>query len=237
MPKRGRSGSYSNPIVITAKRARKAKSPARRRAISRSSGFLGLEKKFVDYEYDNAVSSSVAGSEADPTPALALNSITQGDGESQRDGRKASIKSIFIRGAIRRDGQSDVGAASMVRLILVHDRQTNGAQFNAEDVLDDPTNAGLDCYAQRNLQYSQRFRVLADKMITLPVTAGDAAACASTEVPFTIHKTLNMNTTYSGTTAVVGSITDHSLHLIAIRGGTGGDSCNLQYVSRVRFMG
>ncbi len=69
-PKKGRSvGKYS--------RRPKAPVPA----------MLGIEKKFLDMEYDAVITATLAGSEADPATLLGLTSIAQGDGESNRDGR------------------------------------------------------------------------------------------------------------------------------------------------------
>ncbi len=214
----------------------------------RTGGFLGIEKKFLDLEFDDTMVVTMAGSESDPpgtgaqTAPGGLSCIAQGDGESQRDGRQAVLKDILIRGVLRRVGGSDKGVPSFVRLILLQDTQTNGAQFNAEDVYVDPSNADLDALTYRNLQFASRFKILHDQVYSLPVTAsagnGTANDNADTLRNFTISKKLQIKVNYSGTTAVIANTTDNSLHLMAIAGpGALAGAVSLFYTSRLRFVG
>lgn len=204
----------------------------------RSGGYLGIESKFIDYEYDAAIASAVAGSEADPATVNTLNAIAQGDGESNRDGRKILVTGVTVRGSIRSDELDDsgtIGAGKKCRLVLLMDQQTNGAQFNAEDVLEDPTDTDLDVHAFRNLQFTSRFKVLHDKIYEInPTAAGGTGAVNDTgsrEKIFSIHRNLQMPVLFTGTTANVSTINTNSLHLIAICNG----GCTLRYLSRVRF--
>ena len=127
----------------------------------RTGGYRGLELKFADKEYDANIAVAVAGSEADPTQNC-LNGVAQGTTESQRIGRVQFVKSVYIKGHLffRDATGTGITADDYVRLFLVLDKQTNGAQMNAEDFLDDPTNAALDVDAMQNLQYSDRFQLL-----------------------------------------------------------------------------
>jgi len=212
-----------------------------RRRNVRTAGFLGIEKKFYDSELaGTAIAVGTAGSEVDPAGNLkCLNAITQGDGESSRDGRKCMLKSVQVRGNIYVTGladQADAASGLVVRVLMVHDKQTNGAQLNAEDVLKD---AGADINDMINMQYSRRFRILYDRTFSLrPVsTMTDGAATGSIayeQMPFKIFKSLNMPVNYTGTTEDIANITDNSLHMIAIAGGAG---ANITYTARVRFVG
>ncbi len=210
---------------------------------NRIGGFLGIEKKYIDYEYDAAISDTVAGSESDPASSvLAFNAIAQGDGQTQRDGRQVKNLSIHLQGNIIFAGVSGLTpkTSPFVRMLLVQDKQTNGAQFNAEDVLNDPGNLDLEVNAFRNLEYTKRFRVLKDIYVTRPaedsVWNGSAAVSGGAIVPFEMHcKLPNVATQFSGTTAVVTNIIDNSYHLIAL--GTAGIGATLRYISRVRFVG
>lgn len=201
----------------------------------------GVELKFVDYNYTATIVNTTAGAEADPGTALCLNAIAQGDGESQRDGRKAVIKSFEIRGFVNFTAQSDAAdpaGGQIVRLVLVQDRQTNAAQENSEDVLSD--SAGNDVNSMTNLQFEKRFRILRDVRISVePAVAftdgTNTGAVSGTTKSFHWKGRLNMPVNYSGTTAVIGSIVDNSLHIIAI--ASGGTAANLTYTSRVRFVG
>ena len=206
---------------------------------NRIGGFLGIEKKFIDYEYDAAVVDTVAGSEADPATALSLTATAQGDGESNRDGRKVRLVSVHMRGHIQFEAVADGTAAEYVRILVVHDKQTNGAQFNAEDVLKDPTNADLDTDAFRNLQYTQRFTVMKDFWVRSGnrTYAFDSNTPAGAAVPFKVNINLgNMPVTYTGSTAAIGSIADNSIHVMAIC-NEGSSNATLKYLSRCRFVG
>lgn len=228
----------SRALMIAARRTVPMANP-------RSGGYLGIENKFVDYEYDAAISQAVAGGEADPAAVLSLSAMAQGDGESQRDGRKCVLTSVQLSGyceltPIFSAVGSDVGLAATVRLVLVQDTQTNGAQLNAEDVIKAPTDTDLNPVGFRNLQFSKRFRVLADKTIHLePQTMRTETAVidqAGVRKGFKIYKKLQVPVDHSGTTAAVSTITDNSLHLIAFTGAN--DSpIRLRYQSRVRFQG
>jgi len=213
-----------------------------RRRNVRTAGFLGIEKKFYDTLYNQtAVATTAAGAEADPAGNLkCLNAITQGDGESSRDGRRCIIKSIQVKGFIDADVKSDladVSSGKKVRVLLVLDKQTNAAQLNSEDVLKDA--ATIDMTSLRNLQYSQRFKVLHDRVYTLTCGAAgtDGAntnSMAWNTAHFNIFKNVNIPVNYTGTTEDIANIVDNSLHIIAVASTTGTILC---YQSRVRFVG
>ncbi len=208
----------------------------------RIGGFLGIENKFIDHELGvTTLSGTWAGGELDEGTALSRSAIAQGDGESNRDGRKANLLSVHVKGFLRiisQEAAANPVFGGIVRLILVMDKQTNGAQLNAEDVV---TVTTQDINAWRNLQNSQRFRILKDQRIEMPVTNMSTFqvndfSTSQQEMPFEFHvvfkKPIVVN--HTGTTAVVASIADNSLHLIGI--STLGIH-QISYVSRVRFRG
>jgi len=149
---------------MSTKKASRKSAPKR----FRIGGYLGRELKFVDSEVSaDSLGKTVAGSEVDPAQD-SLNGVAQGDGGSNRDGRITFIHSLHIRGAIAFNHSQTFTTpttAGFVRLALVLDTQTNGAQLNAEDVFKDPTSTALDWCFLRNLQYTKRFRVL--KLLTV----------------------------------------------------------------------
>lgn len=211
---------------------------ARSRAVMnpRTGGFLGLEFKFVDYtNLGQAVTTTPAF--VDDGTALALNSIATGDTESARDGRKVTCRSVHVRGYLG-TGRQEAQVAPIddvcVRVLLVLDTQCNGAQGTATNVIP-------NFYGWRNLQFTTRYKVLKDKVFRLPATAGSSSAAANdfnapaVEVPFSFSKKLNFATKFSGTTAVVGSIVDNALHLIAVIDTGTNNTCTINYTSRVRF--
>lgn len=208
---------------------------------ARTGGFLGIETKFIDYEYNALVQQSLVGSLAVPATALALNAVAQGDGESDRDGRKCTTTALHMRGYVQIDKNAtgvDPLTAS-VRIVVVHDTQTNGGQLTETTVFKDPTGTALEPLVFRNLQYAKRFRILMDKSISLYHPSGGGSTMpvyAPARKHFTLNKTLNMPTIYKSNGAIIGNITDNSIQVLAFSGAT--DSpCTLRYISRVRFVG
>lgn len=211
-------------------------------------GYLGIEKKFQDGALaTTALSATWTGGEVDPATFLGFTSIAQGDGESQRDGRQCKITGIQITGQIF-NGSAESAAApvdgTFVRLILVHDTQTNGAQVNAEDVM--VTGVGADANGYRNLQYLKRFVVLKDKKFVLNrsnQTNEGAANLFAAPVQYTnfkmnvkFNKDGGLLVNYTGTTGVIANVTDNSVHLIACYGGAG-VAPYITYNYRTRFVG
>jgi len=234
--KRRMPGSFVYP---SAKRARMAR--LRRRNI-RTAGFLGIETKFYDTrKAPTAFVTTTAGAELDPAAnASCLNAITQGDGESARDGKKCVLKSVEIHGVVTgtlKQDQADSKLPIIARVLLVWDKQTNGAQLNSEDVLKD--DAGSDYLSMRNLQYSSRFRILWDRTFVLQnsqsMTDGaNTSSSVSQTRNFKIYKKLNIPVNFTGTTEDIANITDNSLHIIGVASIT---DASIEYYSRVRFVG
>lgn len=238
--KRARRGTEYNPIYV----GRVPKGGLN----ARTAGYLGIETKFIDYEYNAAVSKALAGAEADPAVG-ALNAIAQGDSENNRDGRKCTLVGLYIKGYIERDPVDQAGtiseltSAATCRLVVVQDTQSNGAQLNAEDVFEDPTDTALEPLVFRNLQYTKRFRILHDECIDLDITAIAANSAAGTPFiggadrkHFSVSKQITLNVLHSGTTADISNITDNSLHVLCFSGANDAD-CTLRYISRIRFRG
>lgn len=246
--KRKRGTSYSNPPRPAKRRKTMYKGTAPN---YRRNGFLGRELKFKDdYVTDTAILSTWTGAELDPTVSgsLCLNGVSQGDTENTRDGRQYIIKSIGIKGTVAADpAESQAAPASdfHVRLLLVHDKQTNAAQLNAEDVM--TVDANVETFGFRNLENVQRFDVLADKTILVPAGstsmnegAANLFANAGCKRKFkmfhTFEKGLKVNT--NGTGGTVSSITDNSLHLIGVCDAVGATTTpKIWYESRLRFYG
>ncbi len=246
MPKRSRETATA--FAPVAKRSRIYSSdqmrPPRRRRNLRTAGYLGIEKKFVDYEYGpTAITATVASSEADPTTALALNSIAQGDGENQRDGRRANVHSVFVHGIVKMLESSGAAftAPAVVKIAMVLDKQTNAAQLNAEDVFVDPTSTSHDAVTFRNLQFSKRFQILSTKQLTFnPSWNRDADDYGAANLPFDMSYNFKkgLPVEFVGTTAAIASIQNASIHVIAIASPVlAVAGFTLLYSSRVRFTG
>lgn len=207
----------------------------------RTGGYEGLEKKFIDYEYGpTAISAGVAGGEADPASG-SISAMARGDGQSDRDGRQCTLFSVHVSGRVILDADSAGGSnplSGTARIVLVLDTQTNASQLNAEDVFVDPSSASHDDLSFRNLQYQRRFRVLATETVNLRRDLGfDSTTNSSGQTyAFQMHKDFKngIRVDHNGTTADVATITDNSLHVLAMSNDQSGPM-TLTYYSRVRF--
>lgn len=246
MAKRVRTGG----VVITPVkrprqfRAQRGAAGARRRLNFRQAGFVGIERKFADFEaQDDAFATSWAPME-DGT-IKSISAVAVGNTESTRVGRVYHITSLHLRGSVETGGQeADTAPINdvMCRFVLVWDTQTNAAQLTATDVMD--AGQSEDHFAFRNLQNTKRFRILMDKVITVRMDnqtnegAVNSFASGQRQVHWKFNRTFKkpIKVICSGTSAVIGSITDNSIHMIGICSTTSA-SPKLNYQARIRFTG
>jgi len=235
----------SEPYVRKTKKFRKApyrgKNPMLRNI--RTGGFLGIEKKFVDYEVGaDAMTAVWASGEQNPTGIGCINAIAQGDGANQRDGRQVVVYSVQVKGYVMiatQEAQTAPLEDEIVRIALVWDTQANGVELSAENVFVTGGNDN-DVNSQRDLQYIKRFKVLKDITLNLRVRNVQLAAndfsWGTQRIPFNMtyrfKKPLKVN--FNGTTAVVGSIVDNAISVISCATSTNPE---MWYRSRVRFSG
>ncbi len=216
----------------------------------RTAGFLGIENKFYDTKLLSAALTNpadVTGGEHDPSATIALNTVTQGDGEQQRDGRQISMISLHIRGLItvaKQNTQTDLNEIEEVFIAIVLDTQTNAAQFNSENVYINKAASGiLATNLLRNLQFSKRFRILKIKKFMMgQVSATNVGAATTIEIAgtkraFKMDIKLNgLKVNYSGTTETIANIVDNSIHVLAFVDSTQRAPL-LHYNARLRFVG
>ncbi len=218
----------------------------------RIGGFLGIELKFYDQKLIQSALTAptdATGGEHDPSATIVLNTVTQGDGESQRDGRKITMRSIYIDGVIdcaKQAGQGSADNATGIFIALVLDTQTNGATISSEQVFLNPgANAITAATPFRNLQFTKRFKVLATRRFIMQdanianatsFSADNGIIAGGIQKRFKIFKKLVLETQYSGTTETVANITDNSLHVIAFCTDTG-MAPKISYSCRLRYVG
>lgn len=157
-----------------------------------------------------------------------LNSITQGDDATSRDGRKVSMVSSQMRYSINPSGAAAVG---LFRVIVFRDLQSNGVAPVAGDVLTVPGNF----QSPLTLDFKERFRVIHDNYSSLGKGdfdfAAGAAATVTTTIPgsyFYKFKDEDSQTEYGG----IGNIpTTNGLMMLVITE----KSNTLSYYHRLRF--
>lgn len=156
---------------------------ASQRGYQRTSGYYGRfrrrpsaagnELKFLDTPSTTTYSATTTLTPllADATGVLTTwDVIPEGTGPSERVGRKCTIKQIFVKGQCRLTGSSVLADTSdKVRIVMVLDKQHNGSASEATGSL---ILEGDSVNSFRNLEETGRFKVLADKVITLSKAAG-----------------------------------------------------------------
>lgn len=187
---------------------------------SRTGGFYGryagpgAELKFHDFTFSH-VNVSATG-----TITPTLNAIAQGTTESQRIGRKCTVKSIHTKFNIKiseEAGQSTPKDGDILRIILYVDKQCNGQTALVTDILE-----RTNYLSFRNLANSGRFNVLSDKMYTLNVNNltvfSGSGLYSSTEVlrPGSMSKVCTLPIEFSSTTGALSEIRSNNIGVLFI---------------------
>lgn len=227
----------------------------------RTSGFLGMEKKFRDQFFtSSAIGHTILGARENPDGGNdCLTGLPVGSGEQERDGRKATIKSVHLKGKLTMIsvGSSNPLANSFksyqVVMCAVLDTQTNGAAVNPTDVFQTVTPENTTMLNQnpyRNLANTGRFRILWKRVFTisptLVVTDDDAGVpqfvSLEKSYPFDINIPMNLDVTFKGDTAAISSVADNSVQFLCwsahfdAAAGIPAET-RLEYVARTRFEG
>lgn len=216
----------------------------------RTGGFRGMEVKYLDCAWNSlSINDSTDGSGGELHPSSgcisSLSVPEQGVGGQQRIGRKYVIRSVYLSGVVYYLGQAFAGYAQSypaVYFALVLDTQPNGAALQSEDVFVNPSTLELAMLPQplRNLQHSNRFRVLAHKTVRPQVYAfNDAAITASTNAQSEPQVSLSWKGRIvcecDGTAASVASAATNSIMLVAYSGGKVVGTPKFIGKSRMRF--
>lgn len=227
--------------------------PTRMPLNRRIGGYVGKELKWNDTVYTGNIVRTKTGAVAEDATAQSLTNISPGTGPTQRDGIKVMIKHIFIQGQIAFVGCLDQSAGPppaavadstvpSIKLWLVMDRQTNGAQMTSTEFLNQDHSNTYNSVTFRNLENSTRFKVLAEKTIMARSLPGHSAVTSGMIIPFKMKATnVDCYQRYIGTDGTVGSIADCSLHLLCMKSYYDSGSADLTsdatltYVARTRF--
>jgi len=174
-----------------------------------------------------------AGSGTFPTSGIValMNGVAQGTDYTQRIGRKILLKSWLFRVSVVPLPSTVSPVGDICRILLFYDCQTNGSAPNANDVLN-----SNDYNAPMNLNNRDRFKILADKYVTIGAssyTAGDLVAGSPTPKQIKIFKKFNMEQIFGGTGNTVGSINTGGLFVLFISLAA---KATYLYDSRVRFI-
>ncbi len=240
-----RAGSVSRRKALVG-----ARTASVRKAVAVLAQKLGVEKKFFDScGADVAIPSAtncVGGIIPSTSPAAdtCLNSVGIGTGDSERDGRKITMKSIQVDGYVRRAEQNLKSAfldAAEYTIALILNKQTNGAVTVTSDVFSNTAaSLAMAPHAMRNLKSVTKYDILWKRTFKEPIqtTGNDAAGTFSIKgwtVPFKFYIPLrDLEVCFSADSALLASITDNSLMMYAMASKTGLQVC---YNARLRYFG
>ncbi|AXH73549.1 MAG: coat protein [Doliovirus lythtis] len=184
---------------------------------------LGTELKFLD---TTATTNNVATTGV--IHNASLNLIPQGVTESQRVGRKCTIKSLHLRWTAQ---LNDTGTATStddgVRILVYLDKQCNGATATVTDILESASYLSFN-----NLSNKNRFRVLMDKTCDISATAAISATFGQKGMTYQWHWRGNMPIEFSSTTGAITEIRSNNIGVLLVS-----DNARINVVSncRVRF--
>lgn len=264
MPSGGRS--LRSAVLLRAKRAVTAQNRLvgrdlsmarlrpRRRRNQVTGGFLGTEVKYFDQSYPATLIAAPATPDntmlAVPAATNSLNCPSQGDGPTNRDGRKIRMRSIYIKGTLYRNAyedQIDPGSSIMAYVACVLDRQCNGAAISPSQVFYNPSaSATNNCALLRQLEYSDRYRILRDQIFNFDaktITSQGANLYSSTGLlrHFEWYIPCNILVEFNQlvpTASTVSSMVNNAVSVCAAAtAATGLASIYLTYNARVRFTG
>jgi len=162
-----------------------------------------------------------------------LNLIPQGVEESQRVGRKVTIKSIHVRWNVQSANAAWQG--SNLRILLVQDKQANGAAATYSGVGGVLETDSVTAF--RNLENSNRFIIHKDWFFPLIPAAGVTTSFNLTTRTIQWSKKCHIPIEFdpSAATGAIGTIRSNNLFLIA-RSSLDDDLITVSGVVRIRYV-
>ena len=171
-----------------------------------------------------------------------INGLEQGADVRQHLGRRSCIKGLHIRGFIQNVNASVAGVEQMLRLLVVYDRQPNGATPPIGEILQNTNVVGYTNMSFMNINNTKRFLVLGSKKwfqarnfgVNQPPFGILETTERMLEMTIPYRKIKNLVTEYTGgSTATVADITTGAIFLIAI--GAQNDGFRFVWNARYRF--
>jgi len=237
----GGKQTFANPSYVRSVNRKYAAKRASTRVVpgyTRRVGYYGryagaiAEKKFFDtdigFTFDKVLEVPTGGQ---------LTLIPQGDTQSTRDGRKATIESIQIRGNLQYAPATAATAATLVHLYVVLDTQCNGSAAANIDVFDSSAANDATSFAMLNLNNSGRFRILKHMRWEFNPPAGATGAYNNVIQQCEFFKKCSIPVDWSSTTGALTEIRSNNIFLMAGSAGTANDLVTFTGRARLRFRG
>lgn len=179
-----------------------------------------------------------------------LNGIQTGNGFFNRRGRKVTMKSLHLTGQLHYSGQDGVGTNEYLRIMVIYDREAQGAFPTSAQILANTDNTGTNVtnsLSNRNMTEAERFIVLRDIRIAIPQDANVATTSLFANIIDYNNMRINVDefidlksleTVYSASTnpAAIGDITAGSLFLYTLGNTADADApYSFSFNARLRF--
>lgn len=165
-----------------------------------------------------------------------INEIVQGTTETERIGRKCTIRNIAMRISLELPAQANTALPvnDTVRVVLYLDKQCNGAAATVLNIVETS-----DFQSYRNLSNTGRFRILSDREYTLNPIAAHGADATAEWGPVRINDSVFLKTNipleFSGTTGLIGTIRSNNIGIMTL--SKLGTITTLEVQTRIRFSG
>ncbi len=184
-----------------------------------------------ELKFHDVVLSSPGISSTGTITSASLVLIAQGTSESERIGRRITIRQINLRYSTSKNGVATSATTSdTARVIIYVDKQCNGATAIVTDVLEDTTFQSF-----YNLSNSSRFRFLVDKTYDLNCSSGGGTTVFSfgeNVVNDTYSIVCRIPIEYTGTTTAITEIRSNNVGIITISENA---TSAFNGVARIRF--
>jgi hypothetical protein len=215
MPTKKQHAKSRKSNAFKTKRTRKGVSKSRKSMLFQMDTGTGPERKSVDTvsSFATALTSSFA------TPQL-LNGVAQGSNSNERIGRKTTTKSVLLNYTFTPNAP-----ASQTRILVVYDKQANGAAPIAGDILF--SNSFL---SPTNLGNADRFVILMDEI-------SDSAQSSAIDISGKRYLKCNLETCWSGTGGAIANILSGSIYIMAANNAdpTIGVVASCYFHARIRY--
>lgn len=177
-----------------------------------------------------------------------INAIIAGNGIQNRNGRRIQMKSVRVIGQVVLTQAGTAPTSDFVRVMVVYDRQANGAIYSSADLLqsvDQAGTTGSDVFSGINMSNSKRFKVLKNEMWSFPVHNGVNVLQQSTQdTDYKPHcfdwfiPLKGLETQYNtGNAGTIADIQTGSLYILFLSKNAIADSqYSVVYNCRLRFM-
>ncbi len=182
-------------------------------------------KRLVNVEFKHHNLQVLDTAVTDAGNILNLSLLSQGDTSTTRDGGSVKFTSLRLSYSLRIHASA---AHTNMRVMIVHDKQTNQAQFTLADLLFDAS-VNDNIYSPPNINNASRFRILYDKVHTLNASASNS------QITRQVYKKLNMKTRYDANVGDVTDLTQDSMSIVFIGDQTTNDPVH-SFNYRARFI-